>query len=392
MAHTAHGGGVTIPGVNVDADLPALATRLWAAAGMNARAAGGAEGRLSLAPLGGGANNRVYRVAREGQGVPEGQGVLKVYFRHPGDLRDRLKAEYGFLNYAWQRGIRCVPQPLAQDAEAGAALYSYIQGRPLNPIEVDAGAVQQAMDFWAQLNKGRDTAEAQALGAASEACFSLAEHLACVQGRISRLAALPAERAEERDASDFVRRELAPAWRDVAERAIEEAGRLGWAMQEELPAEQRRISPSDFGFHNALLRTGGTEPSLVFLDFEYAGWDDPVKAVCDFFCQVRLPVAGAYLPAFADAVLAREDWARERARVAVLLPVYRVKWCCILLNDFLPGAGGRARRNFAGASHDEQERLRGQLEKAKVMLAAARTAATDEIEKGKRGGKGESTR
>ena len=39
------------------------------------------------------------------------------------------------------------------------------------------------------------------------------------------------------------------------------------------------LSPSDFGFHNAILKESG---DLVFLDFEYFGRDDPVKLMADF--------------------------------------------------------------------------------------------------------------
>ncbi|MFX9699951.1 hypothetical protein ABTP10_19680, partial [Acinetobacter baumannii] len=41
----------------------------------------------------------------------------------------------------------------------------------------------------------------------------------------------------------------------------------------------RCLSPSDFGFHNAVQRPEG---QIVFVDFEYFGWDDPVKLTCDF--------------------------------------------------------------------------------------------------------------
>src|SRR5258708_29751946 len=41
-----------------------------------------------------------------------------------------------------------------------------------------------------------------------------------------------------------------------------------------------------FGFHNALLRPS---QELCFLDFEYAGHDDPAKMVGDFFSQPAIP-------------------------------------------------------------------------------------------------------
>ena len=39
------------------------------------------------------------------------------------------------------------------------------------------------------------------------------------------------------------------------------------------------LSPSDFGFHNAILQKNN---KVCFVDFEYFGWDDPAKLINDF--------------------------------------------------------------------------------------------------------------
>jgi hypothetical protein len=46
--------------------------------------------------------------------------------------------------------------------------------------------------------------------------------------------------------------------------------------------------------------------------------------------------------------------------------VYRIKWCCIMLNDFLPV--GSRRRSFARTAEDQQQRQRTQLQKARAAL------------------------
>ena len=48
-----------------------------------------------------------------------------------------------------------------------------------------------------------------------------------------------------------------------------------------LKKEEMIISPSDFGFHNVINKNN----KLFFIDFEYAGLDDPIKLICDFYCQ-----------------------------------------------------------------------------------------------------------
>ena len=134
----------------------------------------------------------------------------------------------------------------------------------------------------------------------------------------------------------------------------------------ELAESKRTLSPSDFGFHNALVTA---DSKLKFFDFEYAGWDDPAKLVCDFFCQPAVPAPPAAFDRFARAVAAGfADPEFHRRRAELLLPVYRVKWCCILLNEFLPVGGSR--RAYSAAA-DPDARKAAQLAKARAALAAA---------------------
>lgn len=313
-----------------------------------------------LLPLPGGANNRVYRVEATG-----GPFLLKSYFRHAADPRDRLGVEFAFTSFAWRHGLRAVPEPLACDPENGLALYGYVEGRRLQPAEVVATHVHQAAALFADLNRHRDTPAAVQLPPASEACFSLAEHTARVGRRIDRLLSIQHADGVDDEASTFVRCALAPAWQHVLDAFRRRARALNLDIDRPLGHVDRCLSPSDFGFHNALLKPSGT---LCFLDFEYAGWDDPAKLVCDFFCQVAVSVPMAYFFEFARSVASLyPDSATCGERCALLLPVYQAKWCCILLNDFLPL--GADRREFAQGGEHVHARKAAQLAKARMALA-----------------------
>jgi hypothetical protein len=60
------------------------------------------------------------------------------------------------------------------------------------------------------------------------------------------------------------------------------------------------------------------------------------------------------------------DPAAFARRAALLLPVYELKWCCIMLNEFLPAADSR--RTFAGAVVDREARRAVQLAKVASSL------------------------
>ena len=107
---------------------------------------------------------------------------------------------------------------------------------------------------------------------------------------------------------------------------------------------------------------------MKFIDFEYAGWDDPAKMVCDFFCQPAVPVPRSHLERFLAAVTAVTGGAGDtlHARVTLLLPAYEIKWCCIMLNEFLPV--GEDRRAFARGYDDTETRRALQLDKVDRSL------------------------
>ena len=315
---------------------------------------------IGIWPLSGGGNNRLFKV--EVSGAPF---VLKRYFRHPDDRRNRLDSEYRFSQFLWQRGVRCIPEPLARDDASGSGLYRYVEGLPVAPESITDRHQHEAQSFLTQTNGWRQDAGAKTLPEASEACFTLQQHLDLVERRIQRLLALPHSDGIgiREEAAVFARERLLPAWHGVRADCVRRAGETKRSLDEPLAAADRILSPSDFGFHNAL----HTEQGLVFLDFEYAGWDDPAKTVCDFFCQIAVPVPRRYwgaVSSFAAGLTGAPE--NTQLRMQMLLPVYQVKWVCIALNHFLAVDGER--RRFA--SGDVEMHLTSQLESAERLLAA----------------------
>jgi len=332
-----------------DAALLALASRLAERAG---------RGRArALTRLAGGNNNQVYRIETEaGEAL-----VLKHYFSDPRDPRDRLTAEWDFLQHARARGVHALPEPLAFDADACAGLYGFVPGRKLTGAEITPAHIDAAVDFVLAVNAA--PREPQALAPASEACFSLAEHIATVERRVARLRGLDANAPHAKQAQRLATGMVLPAWTTVKARLTDDAGAAGLQIGRALRPDQCCLSPSDFGFHNALADQNGR---ISFLDFEYAGRDDPAKLVCDFFCQPEIPIPQRYHSRFLMRLaggLELDEAARARCRM--LLDAYRVKWSCILLNDFLPV--GATRRAFADAGERDSRCLQ-QIKKAEANI------------------------
>jgi hypothetical protein len=317
---------------------------------------------ICRSPLSGGRNNRVHLVVASGGAAT----VMKSYFRDARDPRDRRGAEWAFLTLAWKRGVRAVPEPLATDEAAGVSLMRHVEGGRLAPGAVTRAHVDAAIDLVCAVNPRPPALAEGMLPAASEACFSLSEHLATVDRRVARLAALDPAAPCADAAAALVRERLLPSWREI--RARLETARVtatGAGADTRLSEAETCFSPSDFGFHNALVAHDGR---ITFLDFEYAGRDDPAKLVSDFFCQPELPAPICHHAHMIDrlaAGLGLDGAFRDRS--ALLLDAYRIKWVCIMLNDFLPL--GDARRGFATAQAREA-RCAEQLAKAQAALDA----------------------
>ncbi len=312
---------------------------------------------VAMHPVDGGANNRVYKIE-----CKEKKALLKAYFSHPSDPRDRLGAEFFFMKFAWLVGIRAIPEPLGCDRANGIAIYEWVDGYSLKPGEIKLKHVLQALDFFIELNKSKNSA--YDLNAGSEACFSLSDHMNMIERRVLRLISVNPFSETDRQANEFVKQKLLLAWKEVQEKIIKEIKSIGIKIDDPLAPTNRCISPSDFGFHNAIVTNG---EKIKFIDFEYAGWDDPAKTVCDFFCQPKIPVPYEFFDIFTEKVVkGLPEQERHRLRILSLFPAYQIKWCCIILNDFLQVGGER--RRFANDGFDLEKQKAIQLKKAEALL------------------------
>ena len=322
----------------------------------------GCHGPFAIESIPGGRNNRVWRIRAN-----ETDFLLKQYYWTENDQRDRMGHEWDFLAYLHGIGITVAPQPLAADRENRCALLEFIDGAPLTLSEIGEREILSAADFFSGMNAGRFSDAGRALPAASEACFSLEEHVQTTGRRICRLVQIAPAGEVHREAVAFVSGNLLPLWARVRAQIIEMAPENG-GVDRKLAPPECCLSPSDFGFHNALRMPAGR---LRFVDFEYAGWDDPAKTIADFANQPDVLLDARLSAIFAARVLALfSDGPSLAARLRLLTPLYQIKWACICLNEFLPA--GSDRRAFTGLRTDQgPTRLAGHLERARVMSARA---------------------
>jgi hypothetical protein len=294
------------------------------------------ERPLSIQPVGGGGNNRLCRVETK-----SGPVAFKGYQVADGDTRDRLGQEWTALSLIHGAFPGSVPRPIAVDRPSGWAAYEWIEGE--RPMARKGADIDAAVAFLAKVQRLRPQAGELAL--ASEACLSVDELCRQIQRRLERLAGT----------------ESLTVFLDELRGLFE---RLRGSSPD-LPRERQVLSPSDFGFHNTLRRPDG---SLVFLDFEYFGWDDPAKLASDIYWHPGMSLTAVERRRFDEGLLPLfgEDAAYPE-RLRRFRPLIGLRWCLILLNEFLPQ--GLARRRHAGEGGSVEVARTRQLAKARALYS-----------------------
>jgi phosphotransferase family enzyme len=308
--------------------------------------------------LGGGRNSQVFRVSCHGGN----QYLAKFYYRHPNDSRDRLGNEFRAYELLRSHGLACVPEPLAYDLQSQLALFEYFEGEPVRAETLRWPMIDEAVAFIHSLKLIAQTEKVDNIPPASEACFSVASLLSSIDVRLDSLT----ESAQiEPSLRQFLDEELLPFRRRVGRWCKEACSRQAWGIDAELDLSLRTLSPSDFGFHNAIRRPNGC---LAFVDFEYFGWDDPAKIIADFLLHPAMQLESSHKERFIDRMyrcFASDLSLKERTEL--LYPLFGLKWCCILLNEFVPHH--QTRRRFADKNEaslaDVQAR---QLKKSETLL------------------------
>jgi thiamine kinase-like enzyme len=274
----------------------------------------------SLTRLKKGRNSRVWKIFSNS--IPL---VVKEYGNGEDSIL-RLQREFSFLKYLKDIGIKNVPEPIKFNTENRIGIYSFLEGEEVDVIE-DAHVIQCAK-FIHQINDKYFLRKAKSLHNASEAFFCLEDHLKCVESRLKTLSHIKIESDIHRSAILFVDQILFPEFKKIKSIILNTSDSKN--LRKVISSEERIISPSDFGFHNILISSKG----ISFLDFEYAGWDDCAKTINDFCCQPERPISLSQHAIFLNELNSFFRINYLEQRVSVLKSLYKLKWCCILLNEF----------------------------------------------------------
>ncbi len=316
---------------------------------------------FKIKKLTGGANNQVFKINLKNQSF-----ILKHYFQNTFDQRKRLQSEFAFLTFAWKEQIKCIPEPLKYDEKNNLALYGFIEANTFSVKNINTIALKQAVSFFLKLNQNKSLADH--LPPASESCFSLSDYFLHVENRFEKFFKLKPQNPLQKKVRSLVCQNFLKKWNEVKTEALKKIETNSFDLHTTIKKENLCLTPSDFGFHNALI---DQNQKIFFIDFEYAGWDDPVKTTLDFFCQPKYPVPEKYFSLFSKAIaFSIKNPDEYFKRLSIAKPLCQFKWSFILMNSFLKT--GNTRRKFS----KNKENLKEQLKKALTLVNHIETSAS----------------
>lgn len=287
---------------------------------------------IELAPINGGANNLGIKVTSENQ-----SWFLKSFNTQSPNVKYKQQNEFLFSQEVYRNSLTATPKPIAINLEENVSLFAYIEGKRVE--KACKNAVQQAILFFQNINQQVPSPH---LNIASESPSTLAEFSDIITNRLKRLETVIIN-------SDQLSTDYHKVLTLIRQRQETLTCNLPLHWQKAL--ERNVLSPSDFGFHNAI----ETSSCLYFIDFEYAGLDTPWKVFADFFSQPAVPVDLT----FAREFLKLEQFSLLKENHEDTLKIFeltQLKWCLIMLNEFLPEVQTRRIHSWNISCFNEQQK------------------------------------
>jgi len=315
----------------------------------------------SLVRMKGGMNNSVYRCGKEGK-----FWIIKAY-PSVGLRRDGMKAEVEFLRFASGRAPQYVPKLCRVDHQRRCLVLEYLSGdTPLENHIASNEEVSAAVDFYKRLNCRKDNVGDSISMNAADGYRRITQHIENTKKRIKSMdTSLVSIRKR-----NLVRTILHKIYDELEKQAKRVSEQINnGKLEDEINQELLRISPSDFGYHNAIK----SKSSIHFIDFEFAGWDDPAKTVIDFWIQPRAIVNSTKSPML--RALRKDERQVLSERIVLLTPILYLKWVCIILGVLNPERLEKLK--FADTEIIPELKVDEQIERmAKYILRIENTIST----------------
>ena len=308
----------------------------------------------SIEKLKGRGNSAVYKL-----NLSDGtKAALKMYPEI--SYHDRLRSEFQSNKIFQDLKITNVQKPISFDSSLGIATYEWIEGKRVFLYGVKE--LKAALSFLSVLHHNTKAEQFKNFPMAADACPKGLD----IEKQIKRrLLEFDKVSLKYNELEQFLKYDFKPLLNEI----------ISWSQASwpsspgyKIPIDKNEfiLSPSDFGFHNALY---SQNDNLIFHDFEYFGWDDPVKLISDFSHHAAMNLSKEIEQLWFSEV--SEIYGKHLlGRLSAAWPMYGLNWCLIILNEFKDEVWSRRCSSDDSKSNLRDELLATQLAKSKNKLNA----------------------
>lgn len=297
-----------------------------------------------------GGNNGVFLL----EDTAKNRVVGKFYQR---DSRNRLDREWNACTFLRRRDF-AVPDPLFRDTDANFAVYSFESGQHVSSEEASEDDVFGLIDTLCRLHSFTPAHISEVFPDGIMAWFCSEDVAKEIDERFHTVL-LSAEDGvlHPRVSKMITETNILGEIQNLLASRLAASSASRW----EVPTEGRRLSPVDFGFHNALFR--GIEPPCI-VDLEYFGWDDPLHSAADFLTHDKTQGLSEVLrqKAIDRYAMQMRLSSEEQERLDLMCELCDIRFLAIYLQSVTPRY--LAARAFAATGDfDAEKYISEQLEK-----------------------------
>lgn len=274
-----------------------------------------------ILPINFGKNSNSYAIFTESK-----KYFLKIYPVTQINNRKRLISELNFLNFLKSNNVNNISSPVNCDKKKNWILFNWINGVKINyPSEANCN---ELIKFICEIQNCKNSINARSIFNASEANFTVENHINHILERINKLRIKIKTIKIEKVRTEEILNLLNEFTLQINQQKI-------YTYKSNIDYKFKILSPSDVGFHNILL----DKDKLYFIDFEYAGWDDPRKLISDLILQPQYNIPKAYFSTFRNLFKNDSFSFYVLSDLSVIIRLYRIKWVLIMLNPILYSDG-----------------------------------------------------
>ena len=269
-----------------------------------------------------GRNNKVFLIKKKKQIL-----IAKKYKKSFTTKYSRLVTEKVFLQFLNKKKIKVIPKIIDVDKEKEIIFFNFIKGSSIK--KPNKNQLNECLKFLIKIN-GSTNYKKFKFQLASDACLSIKDHINTCDSRIRKLILKYEKRKnlEHRKVLKFLKKKIIPEFKKLKHEINKNFSKT--QILKKIDEEDLILSPSDFGFHNIISKN----QKLYFIDFEYAGWDDPNKLLSDFFLNPDYFISDKNKKYFlSNFIRFFKKKISNLSKFNLILKFHFLKWVCVIINQ-----------------------------------------------------------